>query len=59
MSAYDPEFIKPNVQAACDHLIANGFDGKVFMRINDDGTITLIDYATYIRQFDEMEEMEE
>jgi hypothetical protein len=48
MSAYDPDFIKPNVQAACDCLIENDFDGKVAMRINDDGTITLIDYDTYV-----------
>jgi hypothetical protein len=50
MSAYDPEFIKPNVQAACDLLIDNGFEQKVMMQINDDGTVTLIDFDTYIEQ---------
>jgi hypothetical protein len=59
MSAYDPEFIKPNVQAACDLLIANGFDQKVMMRINDDGTITLIDFDAYIAQINENEEMDD
>jgi hypothetical protein len=48
VSAYDPDFIKPSVQSACDHLIANGFEFKVFMRVNDDGTVTLIDYSTYV-----------
>jgi hypothetical protein len=48
MSAYDKRQILPNVQAACDLLIDNGFEHKVAMRINDDGTITLIDYDTYV-----------
>lgn len=50
MSAYDPREIHPNVQAACDLLIENDFDGKVAMVINDDGSITLRDYDTYVEQ---------
>ena len=48
MSAYDTREIKPNVQEACDLLIEHDFEYKVAMRINDDGTITLIDYDTYV-----------
>ncbi len=50
MSAYDPREILPTVQAACDHLIEEGFDETVFMRINDDGTITLIDRETEVNR---------
>ena len=45
----DPREIHPNVQAACDLLIENGFDDhKVAMIINDDGTVTLHDWDTYV-----------
>lgn len=45
---FDPNFISPIVQAACDVLIDQGFDGKVAMVINGDGTVTLHDYETYV-----------
>lgn len=64
MSAYDPREIPPTVKAACDLLIEEGFEKRVAMIVNDDGTVTLHDWETYVdavlaARGDEKEEMDE